>query len=303
MIVEKGSLTINKKAIQIFGIRRSGNHAVISWILEHHQGILVHLNDVKNFHPDPYQSFSQIHVKGIPYWRCRPRIPSYVNHRFRGDDFYRFGRWAPGLNIDYIKNVHPKKCLIISHEDYSTEDDFLEQLSKKYDKYLGQTDQYFKVVLMRDAFNQFASLIKAGFIDEDTIDHYIELYKKYSKIVIKEISGTHYNTHKSARSFIFINYNKWFYDNLYRQNLARELGFQTSGEAYKKIPVQGGGSTFNGIELDGKAENLKVLERWKDLVNHPLYQKVLSDDELRQYSDHLFGKILKLNQLDPRIKI
>lgn len=52
--------------ISCFGLRRSGNHAIINWIIRQSQGNFVHLNDVKLYHnKDPYQSFSKATVSGI----------------------------------------------------------------------------------------------------------------------------------------------------------------------------------------------------------------------------------------------
>ncbi|NEQ73290.1 MAG: hypothetical protein F6K23_09540 [Okeania sp. SIO2C9] len=44
--------------ISCFGLRRSGNYAVINWIIRQNNGSFVHLNDVKLYsNKDPYQSF------------------------------------------------------------------------------------------------------------------------------------------------------------------------------------------------------------------------------------------------------
>jgi hypothetical protein len=52
---------INKHEIRVYGIRRSGNHAIISWIFQHFGETVVHLNDIKIARNiDPYKSFSQV---------------------------------------------------------------------------------------------------------------------------------------------------------------------------------------------------------------------------------------------------
>jgi hypothetical protein len=140
----------------------------------------------------------------------------------------------------------------------------------------------------------FASLIKSQRVDEDTISHYIKLYKDYASIVLKRKSSGNSGMDESLNDFIFINYNKWFLDDKYRQSIAKKLGFITDGKNYERVPKAGGGSTFEGLSLDGKAENLKVLERWKSMKDHPLYQKIKSDKELHEYSNQLFGDILNL---------
>ena len=79
-----------------------------------------------------------------------------------------------------------------------------------------------------------------------------------------------------------------------RQIIAEKFGFVTDGKNYNKVPKAGGGNTFDGLSLNGKAKNLKVLERWKSMKDHPLCQKVKSDYELQEYSNQLFGDVLNL---------
>ena len=51
----------------------------------------------------------------------------------------------------------------------------------------------------------------------------------------------------------------------------------------------GGGSSFDGIVDDAK--KLKVLKRWVDYIDHPLFKMVLNDREIRELSVRVFGKI------------
>ncbi|MDJ0594193.1 MAG: hypothetical protein QNJ72_30160 [Pleurocapsa sp. MO_226.B13] len=287
----------NHNVIQFFGLRKSGNHAIISWILDHHNGITVHLNDVSNYHPNPYFSFGQVNVCGLPFWRCKPQILSYLKYGFRKDKTYSFVRWDSSVNLSYIQSSSPKQLVIVSYEDDHPKDEFLSQLSTKCDKFLGTTEHFYKIILMRDPFNLFASLIKSNLVDEDTIDHYIRLYKDYAGLVLEQQTQSSTNNQNLPNEFIFISYNRWFLDSKYRQSIAEQLGFITDGETYNKVPKQGGGSTFDGLKLDGKAQDLKVLERWQSMMDHPLFQKILQDRELCEYSQQIFGDILHPRQL------
>lgn len=76
-------------------------------------------------------------------------------------------------------------------------------------------------------------------------------------------------------------YDKWFTDARYREDLSVELGIYTE-EGFKRAETMrhrtstaGGGSSFDGMEYDGEATQMNVLNRWEDLDDTTVLQEVL----------------------------
>jgi len=89
-----------------------------------------------------------------------------------------------------------------------------------------------------------------------------------------------------------INYNHWSTDADYRSRLASRLGIG-SAPLPLRVPDFGGGSSFDGKALDGKANNMNLLKRWRDIspdIVKP-YRNVLeaASPTLRAYNKRLFG--------------
>ena len=81
------------KEIRVFGIRRTGNHAFISWLIENYLGSVVFVNNINHHNQDqgnfPASPFDvsvnrpfvdRIIVKGLPYWRCKSKLTSLIKY-------------------------------------------------------------------------------------------------------------------------------------------------------------------------------------------------------------------------------
>jgi len=90
---------------------------------------------------------------------------------------------------------------------------------------------------------------------------------------------------------IVINYNQWFIDVDYRQQLAKQLNVKFSDAGFNDVKGQGGGSSFDGIAFRGKAAEMDILNRWKVFADQPQYQKLIDNTELQDYSKRIFGHI------------
>jgi hypothetical protein len=276
---------------RVYGLRRSGNHAILSWAIDGYPGSVVHLNNIRKFNANPYRSFGQVAVKGISFWNCKPQLfegLKYVIKRHilkRQEDVALFMHKDSKVNIDYIINFTPKTCLILSYENYRLDDECFIELESNHDLYVGQSQNLLDILILRDPFNLFASLLKSGRMRADNREYIVDLYKQYAR----EFLG---DTQLLKHQKVCINYNKWFTDSAYRSDVAKKLGFSTSKQAYTKVPGIGGGSSFSGQDFNNKGDNMQVLERWKSYITDPFYRDSLNDIELRQLSDQIFGSVV-----------
>ncbi|MDJ0600659.1 MAG: hypothetical protein QNJ37_17665 [Crocosphaera sp.] len=271
---------INESEIRLIGLKRTGNHGITNWIIKQYGDInLAYLNAVKPKY-NPYRLYYN----------------NFPNNRFSKDAFGQFSK---------------KDLLFYSYEDWPLELICDANFEKKHDLYLGKSSQRYDILILRDPFNLFASRLKMmdekldglkgmgnQLSDKQMIDR--ELQEKMIKRLIgqysvdlwityaKEFLGeTDYLTQKK----VFINYNQWFCDQAYRKNISQQLDVQFSDVGLEKVKGQGGGSSFDGKNLSGKASQMKVLQRWQHFQQDPRFVSIFENKQLWHYSDKIFGKI------------
>lgn len=199
----------------------------------------------------------------------------------------RFVKQDPKLEVGFVKQ-HQKNALILSYESCFLDDEQFARFDAAHDRLVGSTGQRYEVVLLRDAYNMFASHFRRELetMFEDPRD-VVRIYKQYAREFLWETSHTKRGGHKR----VLINYNRWFLSAPYRRNVGAQLGFYTDGAPRKRVPSQGKGSSFTGQKADGKAEQLGVLERWKHFADDPRYRALLGDAELRELTRALFDSV------------
>jgi hypothetical protein len=282
----------NLNEIRILGIRRSGNHAIISWLIDNYLGKVVHLNDILfQKGQDPYYALrNRITIKGLPYWRCyqdlsKRRFLSFSKYLFNIPERFTLQIRDKLVNIEYIRQAQ-KDFFIYSYEDIAPKDSDLEVFEQNYQQYLGKSQNRLEVLILRDPFNLFASLLESEMITRTNQDRhkYVELYKAYGREYLAQSQGA--NIQK-----VYVNYNKWFLSRDYRINLAQKLGFTTNGDPYQKVASQGKGSSFDQLNFQNNATSMKVLERLKNYENEAFYQEIFKDEELQDISRTIYGDI------------
>ena len=81
---------VNRNEITVFGLKRSGSHAIIHWLLHHMGKRTVHLNDVTN--ASPYDSCTEINVKGLPSFRSKLPIKDLCPHFLGIDEVIEYSK-------------------------------------------------------------------------------------------------------------------------------------------------------------------------------------------------------------------
>lgn len=244
------------RRIKLVGIRRSGNHAVLGWIADRNRGRVCFLNSVA--------------VSG---------------NQKRNERLNKL----PSKNI--CKDLGKASLLLCSYEEMPLQafqaHSVLPGLLKGPET---------SVLLLRDAFNTFASRLKGirtlkstqrRFLPEDpdlcSPPHVSTLWKEYAK----EYLGI---TKKLGGRFVGVKYNSWFTDSDYRCELANVLGLKPSVEPFERVSGFGFGSSFDRKSKDGQASKMNVLNRWEEFADDPTYHKYF-DDELLELSKEIFPHI------------
>ncbi len=251
---------INQKELRMVGLKRSGNHAIITWLRRHYQERVWHLNDV---------------------------APGRNPYRHLYEHYSR-----PALKQEADGNFSQKKCLIYNYENYTFESIINSLLEKKHDLYLGKSQIRYDLLILRDPYNTFASILQ-GQINDNNFSYLHTLPKNKKTITelwldyAKEFLGeTNYLQHKK----VTINYNQWTTSEQYRNNISEQLGLDFCDAGFDIVKNYGGGSSFQGTDFDQQASKMDVLNRWQKFIDDEEYRKMLND-EIREYSQKIFGHI------------
>jgi hypothetical protein len=252
-IVVRPTDIINQKEILIAGLRRTGNHAIIGWIRAQHPDKAWHLN-----HPPAGQN---------PY--------QFLYSHFK----------KPEFREEAIGNFSKKSLLLISYEDQKLEKIGSEKFEKFHDIYVGASANRFDVLILRDPFNLIASRLQSNMskIDDGSASQAIALWKSYAREFLGE---TQFLTHNK----LCVNFNQWHYSQQYRQELATSLEIEFTDAGREQIKGYGGGSSFDGCKLDGRASELDILNRWQSFENIDSFWQLLKDEELVNYAERIFDR-------------
>ncbi len=260
------SKVVNQKEIRITGLRRTGNHAIISWIQEQEkaqkQGTVFHINNVE-INENPYR---------YKYHNLCYHFPQY--------------KWSiEKFKQQKIGNLTPKYCLIYSYEDYALAEVFSHKFEQKHDLYLGKTQDRYDLLIIRDPFNLLASRLKNNFLAvKSSQGNFVDLWLDYAKEYLGETNQLQHNK-------VCVNYNLWVNNRDYRQEIASKLDIEFTDVGIDTVHGCGGGSSFDGREFDGKANKMDVNNRWKHYLEDPTYRELIDNEQLLEYSHKIFGHI------------
>lgn len=260
--------------LRVCGVMRSGNHAIIEWIINQHADQpACFLNNILHGNHDPYTNYRQRVLYGFD----------------------------EAIDTEELRNAN-KRLLIYSYEDRSelenNQVDFLSsatqpgyELSRR--ALLKSSQHFIDVLIIRDPFNCFASRFKLlqtrgamGGLSEP-------------KLIVNNWK----TTAKAALSInaclepdkMLIRYNHWVTDLEYRKQLSKALLGTFNDASRAKIAQFGGGSSFqDGATLADPQQNpdsLKVSERWKQMQTDETYLRAISAPEVLELSERLFGEI------------
>lgn len=259
----------HKNEFRITGISRSGNHAVINWILGHIQ-------------EKKFCFLNCTEPKFNPFESSRPLTP-------QGDSWYTN---IPAFNMAEERkgNFLWKDYLLYSHEDSFLGPLEHREFKKNRESWLGKPKSRKDILIIRDPFNLFASRRKAGFLrghESDTgpkpmsVHSVRRIYKQHAKEVLGRSNF--------LKDKVVINFNRWVKDPGYREAIAIALDLEHTDEGMKEVSRVAGGSSFDGTSISAGELHAKLEKRWKNYISDPAFREIF-DAELLALSKEIFGE-------------
>ena len=239
-----------KKIILVHGMKRSGNHAIINWLLAHDSFIF--LNNV-------------IPISAI--LKGRKTIPT--------DE--EFDSWfqrtiSESRHAEANNRYSADSSLLISLEDHA-----LEVLPFK-----NPPVEIVNVLILRDPSNMFSSRIRKSKLVAKHPAYPSEMGPEMERVIEmwKRHAREYLGITDQLNNKVGIYFNSWFSNQSYRQHILSALGFDPVEFDLSKLATFGGGSSFDPNHSNATA--VDVLNR-RDLLGkgeRELLVDILSDKEI-----------------------
>ena len=269
---------INKKELRILGLSRSGNHAVINWILSQINGNYCFLNCTE--------------PKYNPFLTARPLNKEGVVFKTNIEGF--------SIEKEQEGELAEKDYLIYNHEDC-----FLGSMNKKgqstfRQEWVGSSADFQDILILRDPFNLFASRIKAGLLGGHYTHHGARpISLPTLRRIYKQHSREYIGLKNNLKNKVLINFDSWSSIKEYRKNIARQLDIPFSDKGFTEVPEVAGGSSFDGIKYAGQPHKMDLQNRWQKYASDEEFWEMF-DEEIVELSKKIFGKLAAAKEWESR---
>lgn len=251
----------NDWEFRVYGMKRSGHHAIIMWLASHFPINTVHfINDVPPF-LDPFRFHSNT---------CD--TTSRSNHFVNRSESEIVGE----------RDLH-KLCLIYNYEEPDLHAFANRHPVPRKIELVGESKKQFNILVLRDPFNLAASRWRFKVAERRalfmaTLDNWVSYAREF-------IGDTNFLGPK-----LLVNYNSWFCSEAYRRTLADQVGVAFTDSGLNRVCANGAGSSWDGLRFDRNAQEMEVLDRWRALVPVPPYANLFrARNDVRHLTEKIFG--------------
>jgi ADP-heptose:LPS heptosyltransferase len=254
--IKDGRLQVDRQ-FAVWGISRSGNHPVMDWI------------GSQCNHPVAFRNFIQ------------PRSNS------KGPALFHRCDLLPTTRTPW----HYAK---IHNAMYSFEN----RMPNGFESFrFIDADTTYRIIVLRDPYNTLASLeellrdhrrwpaaratgLHVNPAKVDDLGRFARLWTAYAEVALDPPDGV-----------VVVLYNRWLSDIEYRQQLFVQLGLdRRSDRSMQRVPFNGGGSSFSGLDHDGSAAQLTPLDSWTRYAEFDWYRRFFERHQgVVDLSSQLFG--------------
>jgi len=263
----------NELAIWVFHLKRGGGHAVVNWIARNLDREVFHLNNA-------FSKPLKARWRGEKIFR---RITDPDRFGGPGQRVYNL-ELPPGASWREVARM-PKDVLLTNVENFPLHKIPGEPLlASGADRLIGSSRRRLTVLVLRDAFNTFASVAHGKRRMRSRLHRfYTQEWKVSAREFLRETAFLPPDT-------VMVNFNAWFADPGYRRENAGRLGLDHVDRGIDEVSSDGGGSSFTGRDFHNRGRDMKVLERWRHFVDDPAYRAAF-DAETIELSNRIFGDV------------
>ena len=252
-------------ALRIFGMRRSGNHAIANWLQRNAPtGQSVFLNNCKP-NTDPFRTFRSIEVDGkiAPQRKARKNLSS-VAGRLDDDAMLLFS----------YEDVTPAMFASVQAVSGPFDETLITGDVLVYRSFLNWSASLLKKMQGNDSY----SLLRRNAILLQAIDHY--------GVLLRQVEEA------DELGFTCICYDDWVRSAKYRETILTQLDLPLRDNSLGQVQSYGGGSSFQ--KQASSADELETSRRWQKMAEDPEFAAVLNlaahDAKLTPRLERLFPR-------------
>ena len=240
---------MESKIIHVVGVQRTGQHAIISWLLGHFDKVAF-----KN-----HMSPSNREKWGFapPFWYFEPK----KRDEWEASEDFREGQdaWILGTEL-----VGPPV-------------QFNEHMATQMDAYgLSGTQEIIRII--RNPYNHYASVLNWR---RNKLLVSPAKFKRAWMAMANAMIDKEQNPMELCYDIIF---DKWFEEENYRKKITQLLNLKYSDRRLNTVMKIGvgkaWGSSFDGMTKKNKAQHMHVTERWKKMLDNEHFQQIYNDPEI-----------------------
>ena len=239
------------KKIIVMGLARNGHHAIINWMCRQLEGRTVFKNNVN-------EKLQPRAVLNYGRGKTQNQVCSFENF-----DLVGFKKLFKPGDFDQI--------ILVVRDPYNW-------IASSLKKRVGYNE---KLALLTKPFKQGGDGLRYSRYFGESKGR-LDMFYQYMEQVLKEKDYL-------GQDFITVNFNKWFVSKPYRKKIAHEIGFPFTDKGVNQVLAFGGGSSFDRHNFAGRASQMKVLERWKQMKANPRFQELIKDPRIEDYSVRYFN--------------
>ena len=243
----------------IYGVKRTGSHGMINWLIPQIGDAVRFFNDRKypllDFTNSDFDRNDE-HKLIEHVLELDTDVRVYVNNeKKRSGESY----WEEYNDIDNIISFEGVEFNKVCEVETQLLQDLNRGLKvKNPDLVVGNDNTY--IVFLRNPWNVAASQIRWSL---DRPDNYNRVHR--DMVVWSEYYEHYINQNPDIYFMIF---DKWFIDIEYRKKISSDLGLEFTDINKKKVAIAGDGSSFDKMKFDGEAQKMDVLNRYNQMIDN-----------------------------------
>jgi hypothetical protein len=251
----------DKITFRFLGLRRSGNHGVISWVIQNVAGTeKIFFNNCKAGH-NPLIRFPQAQMSG-KYAGIHQKA-AYI--KLLSDD------------ESYLSQADALFC---SYEDIDLK--WLDHPANQPLSLGCEGSIKTNVYILRDFSNWFASFWahlnrKKGAKNLDATQplHFFAEITRMSEIWKQNLIRVQDSNYREKHNLKIIRYDDWATSADYRKTLLTDLELPGTTVDIPEVSTFGGGSSFDGLSKQSNPNQMKTTQRWVPMLELPQFNKVI----------------------------
>ena len=277
------------KNYMIYGTKRCGHHGIIDWLKPQIGEIVRHFND-RRYALMPLEHRDDEHNLVEHLLELREKVYLFDNGiRQRSSEVY-LDKYNDVDNIISFEGIELTRMNELGEQWLQDMNRGLKTINPNF----SISNDMTHIVVLRNPWNIAASQIRWSLDRPDNYNRVLidmAVWSDFYDNYINKKEDTH-----------FIVFDKWFMNIEYRKKISSDLGLEFNDINKNNVALAGGGSSFDKMNFDGNAEDMNVLYRYQEMMEHPRMKERFLDTDMASEVKNKWNHLCDLEEIDLKIK-